>query len=249
MPLSLTLKEGTVILEESDTEEDRNEEDKVINDEEDMDKGKRNNEKEELLDGTEVENKIQQNIGQLFKLEKKEVNINKEESEEEGLKAEEIGRALYKMKKKKAARIDSAYESLDICRLEKEMETKDMIPESQTRFKRRRSTTNNIFILMYDTEGKKSGRKKKKKYDVMDLKVLFDKMNRNRLWEILRGKSINEYLVRNIEKMYEEMEMRIKLEARIHTIIQNNERNNELEKRRIGGIRLGKDRIWSYVND
>jgi len=50
--------------------------------------------------------KIQQNTGQLFKLEEKEVNINKEESEEEGLKAEEIGRALCKMKKK-AAGIDS----------------------------------------------------------------------------------------------------------------------------------------------
>jgi len=48
-------------------------------------------------------------------------------------------------------------------RLEKEMETKDMIPESQTRFKRRRSTTNNIFTLKYDTKGKKSGRRKKKK--------------------------------------------------------------------------------------
>jgi len=34
MPLSLTLKEGTVILEESDTEEDRNEEDKVSKEEE-----------------------------------------------------------------------------------------------------------------------------------------------------------------------------------------------------------------------
>ena len=66
---------------------------------------------------------------------------------------------------------------------------------------------------------------RKKKYDVMDLKVVFDKMNRNRLWEILRGKSINEYLIRNIEKMYEETEMRIKFEARIHAIIQNNERS------------------------
>jgi len=110
-------------------------------------------------------------------------------------------------------------------RLKKEMDTKDMIPESQTRFKRRRSTTNNIFTLTYDTKGKKSGRRKKKKYDVMDLKVVFDKMNRNRLWEILRGKSINEYLIRNIEKMYEETEMRIKFEARIHAIIQNNERS------------------------
>ena len=36
------------------------------------------------------ENKIQQNTGQFFKLEEEEVGIHKEESEEEGLKAEEI---------------------------------------------------------------------------------------------------------------------------------------------------------------
>ena len=43
----------------------------------------------------EVENKVQQSTGQLSKLEeeKKEEDINKEESEEEGLKAKEIGRA------------------------------------------------------------------------------------------------------------------------------------------------------------
>jgi len=41
----------------------------------------------ELLDGTEVDvNKILQNIGQLSKLEEEEVDINKEENEEEGLK-------------------------------------------------------------------------------------------------------------------------------------------------------------------
>ena len=41
----------------------------------------------ELLDGTEVDvNKILQNIGQLSKLEEEEVDINKEESEEEELK-------------------------------------------------------------------------------------------------------------------------------------------------------------------
>jgi len=34
IPLSLTLKEGTIILEESDTEEDRNKEDKVSKEEE-----------------------------------------------------------------------------------------------------------------------------------------------------------------------------------------------------------------------
>lgn len=34
-------------------------------------------------------------------------------------------------------------------RLKEELETKEMIPESQTGFKKRRSTINNIFILNY----------------------------------------------------------------------------------------------------
>jgi len=46
------------------------------------------------------ENKVQQNTGQLS--EPKE----EEENEEEGLKVEEIGRALRKMKKKKTVGID-----------------------------------------------------------------------------------------------------------------------------------------------
>ena len=43
-----------------------------------------------------------------------------------------------------------------------------------------------------------------------DLKAAFDKMDRDRLWETLRGKDVSEYLVRKIEKMYEKTEVRIR---------------------------------------
>ena len=62
----------------------------------------------ELLDGIEVdENKVQQSIDQLSKLEEEKEDINKEGSEEKGgLKTEETNKALCKMKKKKATGID-----------------------------------------------------------------------------------------------------------------------------------------------
>jgi len=49
----------------------------------------------------------------------------------------------------------------------------------------------------------------RKKYNVCGFKkAAFDKVNRDKLWETFRGKSVNEYLVKKIEKMYEEMEVR-----------------------------------------
>ena len=43
-----------------------------------------------------------------------------------------------------------------------------------------------------------------------DLKAAFDKINRGRFWKTLRSKGVSEYLIRKIEKMYEETEVRIR---------------------------------------
>jgi len=43
-----------------------------------------------------------------------------------------------------------------------------------------------------------------------DLKAIFDKMDRGKLWETLRGKGVSEYFVKKIEKIYEETEVRIR---------------------------------------
>jgi len=44
-----------------------------------------------------------------------------------------------------------------------------------------------------------------------NLKAAFDKMDRGKLWETLRGKGVSKYLIRKIEKIYDETEMRIRM--------------------------------------
>ena len=64
-------------------------------------------------------------------------------------------------------------------RLEKEMETKDMISDNQAEFRRRR-----WIIFSYLIEGKESGRRQKKSTIYMlfaNLKVAFDKVDRDKL--------------------------------------------------------------------
>jgi len=95
-----------------------------------------------------------------------------------------------------------------------------MIPSA--RFRKERSITDNIYILMHLMQRKRNQEEGRRKiYMFADLKAVFDKMDRGRFWETLRGKSVSEYLVRKIEKMYEETEMRIKMK----NTIQNNERS------------------------
>ncbi|XP_012063509.1 PREDICTED: DNA ligase 1-like [Atta cephalotes] len=186
--------------------------------------------KADLLDGTEMdENKVQQNTGQLSKLEEEKVNIYKKENEEEGLKVEEIGKAFCKIKKKKAARKDGvpmeawiyADESLrkrQVKLLQKVWNTGKM-PQNWKE---------SIIVPLYkrgDEEKRERNQEegRRKIYMFANLKAIFDKMDRGIFWETLRGKGVNKYLVRKIEKMYEETED--KDEARIHATIQNNERS------------------------
>jgi len=51
---------------------------------------------------------------------------------------------------------------VEVVRLEREVETKDMTPDNQTRFRRERSTLDNIFILMHLIQRQKNQQDKKK---------------------------------------------------------------------------------------
>lgn len=65
-------------------------------------------------------------------------------------------------------------------RLEKEVEIKEMLPESQSGFRRGRSTMDNIFILNHLIQKKKKKGEKEEKIYMMfaDLKAAFDKVDR-----------------------------------------------------------------------
>jgi len=90
-------------------------------------------------------------------------------------------------------------------RMEIEAERKDLIPESQTGFRRGRSTLDNIYVLNHVMQREKRQREEDGKvyFFFVDLKAAFDKVDRNRLREELRKRGVKKELVRGVEKIYE----------------------------------------------
>lgn len=93
-------------------------------------------------------------------------------------------------------------------RLEKETEDKGILPESQSGFRRGRSTIDNIFILNHLVQREKESGKRKKDEKVfsffVDLKAAFDNVKREVLWTIMENKGIDKRLINRIKKIYEE---------------------------------------------
>jgi len=74
-------------------------------------------------------------------------------------------------------------------RLEEEIERREMLPETQTGFRKGKSTMNNIFILSHLAQrGGETEVKERKVFALFaDLKAAFDNVNRELLWRTLRG--------------------------------------------------------------
>lgn len=53
----------------------------------------------------------------------------------------------------------------------------------------------------------------------------FDKVNRDKLWKILKKKGVKEQVVRRIQKIYEETEVMVRNKARLHGNLQDKERS------------------------
>jgi len=83
-------------------------------------------------------------------------------------------------------------------RLEEEVENKNMLPESQTGFRKRKSTLDNTFILNHLVQkGQDMDRRKGKVYAFFaDLRTPFDNVNRGILWRTLREKGVDDGLIR-----------------------------------------------------
>jgi len=98
-------------------------------------------------------------------------------------------------------------------RLEREVERRKGLPETQMGFRRERSTVDNVFILNHLVQrGRKTGEKSKRIYALFaDLKAAFDNVDRDILWEILRKMKIREVL-KKIEKIYERTEVLVRTE-------------------------------------
>lgn len=75
-------------------------------------------------------------------------------------------------------------------RLEEECERKEIIPESQGGFRRSRGTIDNIFVLSHLIQREKKKKDRKVYAAFVDIKAAFDKVDRKRLWEIMKEKGV-----------------------------------------------------------
>lgn len=86
------------------------------------------------------------------------------------------------------------------------MEEKKIIPESQAGFRSGRSIMDNIYILNHliqREKAKKSGKDGTIWTLFIDLKAVFDNVDRAKLWDILEEKGINKNLTWRMRKIYE----------------------------------------------
>lgn len=154
-------------------------------------------------------------------------------------------------------------------RLVKEMEEKNILPEGQAGFRKKRSTIDNIYILNHIVQ--KAKIEKRKVYSIfVDLKAAFDTVNREKLWKVMEEVGISEGLIERIKELYKETKSNVRTEegnteefwttkgvrqgcllspALFCIYIAGLEK--ELEKRFIGGVKVGRCRVWSlaYADD
>lgn len=155
-------------------------------------------------------------------------------------------------------------------RLCKEAEEKKMLPESQAGFRKGRSTVDNIYILNHVIQREKTKEESKVYALFIDLKAAFDNVDRDKLWDILKNKGVEKNLANRIKKMYEHTEATVRTKDGVTRGFMVNkgvrqgcvmsptlfnlyiaDLDRELEKRGIGGVAIGKVRIWSlaYADD
>lgn len=86
-------------------------------------------------------------------------------------------------------------------RLEEEIERKELLPESQRGFRKGRGVLDNVFVLSHMVQREK----KDKVYALfVDLRAAFDKVVKEKLWEVLEEKRIKEKIIRRVKMIYEE---------------------------------------------
>jgi len=91
-------------------------------------------------------------------------------------------------------------------RLEKEVEERKLVPDSQAGFRSGRSTIDNIWMLNHLLQRKKRIREKNEEIYILfaDMKAAFDNIDREIFWKDMTEKGVNKQLIERIEKIYEE---------------------------------------------
>lgn len=95
-------------------------------------------------------------------------------------------------------------------KLEKKVEEKRILQDTQMGFRKKRRTRDAIMLLKKVID---KGVKNKKKVNAcfVDLTVAFHKVNRKKLWKILEKAGINEGLIKEIRELFEETKCEIRV--------------------------------------
>lgn len=102
----------------------------------------------------------------------------------------------------------------------------------------------------------------------MDLKAVFDRVDREKLWRIMEEKGMDKGMIGRVKRMYENTEVIIKTKNGLTKELKHSKQekassrvvwmspllfniymadlDNRFKKRNIGGISVGEDRIWSH---
>lgn len=96
-------------------------------------------------------------------------------------------------------------------RLLNEMESKKILSNGQTGFRKKLGTIGNIYTLNYTIYKYTSVEKKKLIALFVDLKATFDSVDREKLWEVMEKKGISERMKRKIKRIYRETRSRVKV--------------------------------------
>lgn len=152
------------------------------------------------------------------------------------------------------------------------MEERKILSESQSGFRRGRSTIDNIFILNHlaQKERKRAGKEAKVYALFVDLKATFDNVERETLWEILLSKRVDKSLIARIKKIYEETDVVIRTKEGFIDKFSTKKGvrqgyvispllfnvyiagiDKEMEDRGIRNIAIGNTRVWTiaYADD
>jgi len=150
-------------------------------------------------------------------------------------------------------------------KLREEIELKGSLPEIQAAFRKGRETMDNVRILQQVINKEISKRKGKCRFFI-DLKAAFDKVDRKIMWKAMEERGIRRGLIERVKEIYEES----KNAVRVHENITNwfgtrkgvrqryplssllfalviADVKEEMKKGQIGGLLIGKNRIWTLV--
>jgi len=155
-------------------------------------------------------------------------------------------------------------------RLEKEMEEKELMGETQTGYRKGKGTLEAIYIVKTAMEEETKKEKGEIYLFFADMKGAFDKLRREKLWELMEKNEISSKLRDRIKEIYNGTAFKIRIDEKISEEIYTKkgvrqgcplsttlfnlafaDLESTMKSVQLGGIVIGKKKVWtvSYADD